>query len=110
MALNQEYVDYIMDQLSEFDGASPRKMFGGVGIFKDKIMFAMVTSENTFYFRINDQLIPKFEAEGMKAFDHAKKGKGMPYWSAPVHVIEDKKLMKEWAKESFEAALIAKKK
>ena len=110
MALNQEYVDYIVDQLSEFEGASSRKMFGGVGIFKDKIMFAMVTSENAFYFRVNDQLIPKFEAEGMKPFDHAKKGKGMPYWSAPANVIEDKQLMKLWAEDSFEAAVLAKKK
>lgn len=110
MALNQEYVDYIMDQLSEFDGASPKKMFGGVGVFKDKIMFAMVTSKNTFYFRVNNQLIPRFEAEGMEAFDHEKKGKGMPYWSAPAHVIEDKQLMKQWAEASFEAAFLAKKK
>ena len=57
-----------------------------------------------------DQLIPKFEAEGMKPFDHAKKGKGMPYWSAPAHVIEDKQLMKLWAEDSYEAAVLAKKK
>ncbi len=109
MAINQEYVEYIMDQLSEFEGASDRKMFGGVGVFKDKIMFAMISSKNVFYLRVNDKLIPKFEAEGMEAFNHEKKGKGMPYWTVPAHVIEDKEIMKRWAEESYEAALSAKK-
>ena len=110
MAINQEYVNFIMDQLSEFEGATSKKMFGGIGIFKDGLMFAMITSENRFYLKVDSDLIPKFEQAGMQAFDHAKRGKGMPYWSAPADVIEDKQLMRQWAEKSFEVALKAKKK
>ena len=40
MPIDQEYLDYINDQLSEFGDFDYKKMFGGIGFFRGKIFFA----------------------------------------------------------------------
>ncbi len=110
MPIKQEYINYITDQLSEFEGATPKKMFSGVGFFKNTIMFAMISSNNVFFLKLDDHNKPDFEEAGMKPFGYPKKGKRMPYWTVPVHIIEDKNLLKEWASKAFDASQRAKKK
>lgn len=110
MALDQSYIDYITDQFSEFEGVSPKKMFGGVGFFKEGLMFAMISSSNVFFLKVDENNKQDFEKAGMEPFDHPKKGKGMPYWTVPASVIEDKYELKEWAEKSFQASVNSKKK
>lgn len=110
MAINVTYVEFLHEQLSGLEGVIFKKMFGGVGFFKEGLMFAMVSSENQFYLKVDELNKPDFEDAGMSAFDHPKRGKGMPYWTVPAEVIDDKELLKKWASKSFEAALRVKKK
>lgn len=111
MPLNKEYVDYITDQFSEFDGVYSKKMFGGIGFFKDGLMFGMISSSSKFYLKVDDTNKPDFESQSMVPFSHPKmKGKAMPYWTVPTEIIEDKQLLKKWAETSFSVALKAKKK
>ena len=100
---------FMEEQLSKLEGVTLKKMFGGVGIFKEGIMFAMISAEERFYFRTDALSKGKFEALGMGPFDHAKKGKGMPYHEAPNEIIEDQDKITEWASEAFETALRNKK-
>ena len=110
MAINSAYVEFLYEQLSGLEGVTFKKMFGGVGFFKEGLMFAMISSSNTFFLKVDELNKPDFEKAGMNPFDHPKKGKGMPYWTAPAEVIDDKELLKKWALKSFQAALKNKKK
>ena len=61
-------------------------MFGGVGYYKEGIMFALLGNEK-FCLKADGTTIPEFEAHGMKAFVSSEKNKGMPYWEVPVEVL-----------------------
>ncbi len=110
MAVSESTVDYIKDQLSEFADVEMKKMFGGIGIFLDGIMFGMITAKEEFMMRVGEANQVDFEAKGSKPFHHEKKGKGMPYWEVPVDVAEDRTELKAWASKAYEIAVAAKKK
>lgn len=109
MSLSKEYLEYIQSQLQVIPDWISKRMFGGVGFFREGVMFAMVTGDNKFYLKINEEIMPEFEAFGMKAFGHAsgKKPK-MPYYECPVEVLEDADKLHSWAERSFQIAWEAK--
>lgn len=109
MAVNEEFLVYISDQLSEFGDIESKKMFGGVGFFKDGIMFAMI-GYGAFRLKVDDTNRNDFIKKGMKPFESSSKKKGMPYWEVPAEVIEDKKELMKWCSKAFEVAVRNKKK
>jgi len=108
MAVDENYKNYILDQLSELGEVNAKSMFGGVGFFLDGIMFAMIGG-GVFRLRADDENRPDYEAAGMTNYAPRKGSKGMPYWEVPVSVFEDKHELKQWAKKAYEAALRGKK-
>ncbi|NNE15994.1 MAG: TfoX/Sxy family protein [Saprospiraceae bacterium] len=108
MAINQSYLDYITDQLSVFGNFETKKMFGGIGFFREGKMFAMIGGD-TFRLKVDDDNKQDYIDNGMKPYVSKGKKKGMPYWEVPTSVIEDKKALSEWASKSYAAAVKAKK-
>ncbi|MGD8485570.1 MAG: TfoX/Sxy family protein [Chloroflexota bacterium] len=82
-------------------GVSARAMFGGHGLFKDEVMFAIVDSEGRLYLRADGSTATAFEAAG--STQHAR----MPYWEVPAPVREDPEQLREWAATA--AAVAARK-
>lgn len=107
MAVNQEFKAFIEDQLSEFEGFECKKMFGGLGFFREGMMFGMLGG-NTFRLKVDEINQPDYEAYGMQAYHSKKKGKGMPYWEVPQEILEDRSKLADWAARAFEAAQRAK--
>lgn len=108
MAFDESYRIYLEEQLSEFGNFTSKKMFGGVGFFRDKIMFGGIM-DNIFRLKADESTIGDFEKYGMGPWSHGD-GKSMPYYQVPVEVIEDKLELKNWANKAFVVALSAKKK
>ncbi|MBK8504784.1 MAG: TfoX/Sxy family protein [Saprospiraceae bacterium] len=108
MAVKEEFVNYINDQLSNFAPFETKKMFGGIGFFKDGLMFAMIGG-NTFRLKVDDSNQNDFEKRGMTPYQNDSKKKGMPYWEVPLEVIEDKTELKKWAGKAFQVATKTKK-
>ncbi len=108
MAISDKYLDYIIDQLSMFGEVETKRMFGGIGIFREGTMFAMI-GKDRFRMRADDQNRGDYESYGMKAFMSTAKKKGLPYFEVPVEILEHKDLLTKWASESYYAALRGKK-
>ena len=108
MAYSKEYLDYILGQLSLFGDVQTKKMFGGVGIFHDGLMFGMIGGD-IFRLKVDESNIADYEARGMQPYSSGNKKKSMPYWEVPADVIEDPELLKVWADKSYQAAVKAKK-
>ena len=108
MAFTASYVEYINDQLSDFNDFSIRQMFGGLGFYKEGVMFGLLGND-IFCLKVNDSNQVDFEAFGMKAFMSSGKKKGMPYWQVPVEILEDKKKLGIWADKAFKIATLSKK-
>ena len=108
MAVNQDYLDFIIDQMSSFEGFETKKMFGGIGFFKEGIMFGLL-GKNVFHLRTDDTNREDFEAHGMKGFMASETKKGMPYFEVPVNILENKDEFTLWVAKSYEVAVNNKK-
>lgn len=111
MTLSPEFADYIKDQLADFGPVTIRKMFGGAGIYRDGLMFALIADE-VIYLKTDDTNRPDFDAEGLGPFVYATRdGKNtiMSYRRAPERCMDDPAEMAEWARKAHAAALRASK-
>jgi len=108
MAVSEEYLQLVLDQLSLFGEIETKRMFGGVGLFHQGLMFGKIGGD-TFRLKVDEHNKKEYEERGMKPFFAKNKKKGMPYWEVPIEIFEDKEALKEWTTKSYEAALRSKK-
>ncbi|WP_340645636.1 TfoX/Sxy family protein [Phenylobacterium sp.] len=107
MAVSPEFVDYILEQLQPLGGITHRRMFGGVGLSRHALFFALI-AEDTLYLKVDDANRAAFEAAGCEPFKPFGGDKAMSYWSAPLDALEDPDLLAAWAGKGLEAAARAK--
>lgn len=93
----------LAEALAPLGDVTTRRMFGGVGIFHDKQMFALVDSSGQSFLRVDDTNRSAFEEAGAER--HGK----MPYYAIPGDVRTDDDTLRAWAKDSIAAAGRAKK-
>ena len=111
MPPNPELRDYVLDLLDPLGGVSARPMFGGVGIYRDGIMFALITGSDVMYLRTDDGNRAAFEDAGMQPFVPFTDGRmTMPYHMVPADVMEDADEMCAWGGQAWEAARRGRKK
>lgn len=96
----------LMDELVGLADAevTSRSMFGGVGIFADDIMFAMVTSAGQPCLRTSEETEDEFEAYGSERF-HER----MPYHTIPPNILANHGELRAWAGKALAVARAAKK-
>ena len=109
MAVDQNYLDYVVEQLSAFGEFEHKKMFGGVGFFRGKVFFAGIM-DGVFRLKADAQTIPDFEAYGMTPWSAKGRKMTMPYWEVPEEIMADPAKLAEWADRAFEVALRTQKK
>ncbi len=52
------FVEYILDILSDYGNIKSRRMFGGFGIYLDKIIFAIII-DNELYFKADSNIMTR---------------------------------------------------
>lgn len=102
-----------MEGLAPIPGLRARLMFGGVGIFQDDAMFALI-AEDQLYFKTDAENRGIFEAAGLGPFVYMIREDGsegrINYYQAPGEALDDPEVMLEWARLGIDAALRAKSK
>jgi DNA transformation protein len=103
--ISDGFRQFLEDQFAPVGGVSLRAMFGGLGVFRGGIMFALVADE-TLYLRVDGGNRPDFEAEGSEPFTYVAKGKpmAMSYWQAPERLFDDPDEFIGWAEKAIAAA------
>lgn len=101
-----EFVTHVLDLLEPMGPVSARRMFGGYGVYLDRMMFALI-ADDTLYLKVDDITRDEFAAAGLEAFRYTKKGKSyqMSYHAAPEDALEDAELLREWARKAVDAAI-----
>ena len=105
------FADFLKEQMAGFGPVTVKRMFGGAGIYRDGLMFALV-ADDVLYLKADDASKAGFEAEGLGPFVYeAKGGKKavMSYWRAPERVFDDVDEMAEWCRSAYATALKAAK-
>ena len=85
MVASETYAEFLREQLAPLGGVTLRRMFGKSGVFCDGVMLGVVT-ENTLYFRVDDENRVTFrEAEAFPPLNYAKKGSiiDLSFWRVP---------------------------
>lgn len=100
------FAEFVLEQMAGIPGIGKRAMFGGFGIYRDGLMFALIADES-LYFKANDHLADDFIALGLPPFLFESKGKTMTlkYYLAPESVFEDSDQMRLWADKAYRCAL-----
>ncbi len=108
---HNQYIDYVLDLLSPLGNIKARKMFGGYGIYKDNIFFALII-DNILYFKVGADNQYRYESYGSKPFSYEGKNKKMvtmSYWELPMDILEDNTKLAQWVQQAVEDAIKAKK-
>jgi DNA transformation protein len=80
-------------------------MFGGLGIYRDGRMFALVAGGELFL-KANGETRPAFEAAGGSPFAYQGRGRRvvMSYWTPPATIFDDEAELVRWAGLAWSAA------
>ena len=106
MSNSAEFMDFVVEQMAQFGPVSARRMFGGAGIFRDGVMFALLVDE-VLYLKADATGQAAFEAEDLGPFTYATKNRPrtvMSYWRAPPRCLDDPDEMAQWCRAAFMAA------
>ena len=99
MARDDSFHEYIMNEvLAEIDGISSRPMFGGFGIYKDSVFFALI-GDGELYFKVGDGNQADYKKHGSKPFvytGHKGKDVTLSYWLLPEEIMENKNELIRW--------------
>jgi len=109
MGASREFCDHVTDLLSGFGPVAIRRMFGGAGVYRDGVMFALIAYD-TLYFKVDDATRPDYERAGMGPFTYEGKSEPvtMSYFQAPPEAMEDGDLLADCARKAYAAALRGK--
>lgn len=101
----------ILDLMTAFADVRSRAMFGGHGLYRDGLMFALL-ADGALYFKVDEQSRPLFTQRNLRAFSFTAKGRTvqLSYHEAPPQALEDQACMAEWCRLAWQAALRAKAK
>jgi DNA transformation protein len=111
MPLSDEFIDYIIDQLSAWGDVSARKMFGGAGLYCDGVMFGLI-ADDVAYLKVDDSNRKDFVKAGSSPFNpypDKVKTTVMSYYEIPADVLENPDQLAEWAQRSLAVARKKKK-
>jgi DNA transformation protein len=106
MVASETFAEFLREHLAPLGRVTMRRMFGKTGVFCDGVMLAVVT-ENTLYFRVDDQNQVAFkEAASFPPLNYAKKGAtiDLSFWRAPERLFDEPDELVTWARAALAAA------
>lgn len=110
---DKAFHEYVMTEIfGSFEGVSSRAMFGGWGIYKDGLIFALI-ADGQLYFKVDSTNKEDYEKAGSKPFVYEMgnhKKTTMSYWELPENVSEGRELLTIWVEKSVDASRKTKKK
>ena len=108
MPNSQQFIDFVMEMMAS--SVIAKKMFGGHGLFREGLMFALVVDDQ-LYFKTDEALAEQFCNLGLTRFSYKKRGETcyINYYQAPEVCFEDPEEMQHWAEAAFNVARVAAK-
>jgi DNA transformation protein len=106
MAVSDEFLDYVLDQLAGWGEVSAHRMFGGAGLYCDGVMFGLI-ADDVAYLKVDDSNREDFVDAGSSAFNpYSEKTKTyiMSYYEIPADVLEDAEELGKWAEHALTVA------
>lgn len=99
-----EFVKFVLDQLSSLPELRAKAMFGGHGLYQGDRFFGIVMA-GRLYFKTNEKTVRKYVDRGMGPFIYEKARQTMTirYYEVPPAILENREEFATWAREAIEA-------
>ena len=103
-----EFVDYVVELMADWAAVSARKMFGGYGLYREGLMFALIV-EDELFFKTDANNVAQFERAECHPFVYQSQTRTvqMSYWSAPAASLDSPAEMGVWCQSAYGSALRA---
>ncbi len=106
MGVGAAEIDFVKDLFAELGEITTRKMMGGLSIYANGKVFAMMRSDGQLYIKASGPLAKRLDAAGGTLFTYDKKdGKQghMNYLTLPEAALDDPDAACDWANASLDA-------
>jgi DNA transformation protein len=104
MAVSDEYLTYVIDQLEGLGPVRSKRMFGGAGLYFEGLFFGLI-ADDVLYLKVDDSNRADYEAEGMGPFKpYPDKKEVMQYYEVPIDVLENRNTLRDWAVKAVRVA------
>jgi DNA transformation protein len=103
--LASDFQHFLEDLFAPLGGVRFRRMFSGFGVYRDGVMFALV-SDDVLYLKGDEASRSAFEAAGSVPFRYLARGKSvaLPYWRLPERLYDEPEEFLEWARAALRVA------
>ena len=102
MAVSNDFIQFVLDQLSDWGNVHVKRMFGGAALYQDELAFGMIAND-TVYLKVDDKTKDKYLQQGsipLKPFKN--NATVLSFYNVPPDIFEDAEEFTKWAKESLE--------
>ncbi len=107
MAVSDEQIEMVRDLFAEVGPITVRKMFGGLGLYSEGTIFAILMSDGQLKLKGVGEMAETFDAEGWERWTYRRDGSdkvaAMPYWSVPDTLLDDPEEASAWARRVLDA-------
>ncbi|WP_372747915.1 TfoX/Sxy family protein [Litorivivens sp.] len=99
------FADWVVAQMGGLGVVEQRPLFGGVGLFRESEMFALVVQER-LYFRADKETRFLFEHRGLPRYVYKQGGVSfsLDYFQAPAEVFLSQAEMLVWSERALRSA------
>lgn len=94
--------------MADWATVSARRMFGGYGLYREGLMFALIVDDELFL-KVDAGNVRQFELAGCRPFVYQGQNRmvQMSYWSAPAASLDSPAEMTDWCHSAYSSALRA---
>ena len=104
MPLNEDFKNFILDQLQGLGEFETKSMFGGLALLYQGSAFAKIKHDKV-WLKVDESSRDDFESRNLAQYTYGKdNSRKLNFYEAPLEVIEDRDKLVEWAKRSINAA------
>jgi DNA transformation protein len=108
MPLSPGFTDYALELLAGLGRVEAKRMFGGAGLYRDGVMFALL-DDDVLFFRVDAKLEAELKEQGSAPWVYSMKKDGavrdMGYWRMPETAADDPDEAVAIAKRAYAAAV-----
>jgi len=104
VAVSAEQIETAKDLFAELGAITTRKMMGGLCLYHDGTIFALMMSDGALYLKGSGAFIAELEAAGCTRWTYERPDKtpvSMPYWTFPDAARDDPEIACDWARRAL---------
>lgn len=92
MSVSEADIAFAVELFSDIPNVTTRKMMGGLCLYSDGVIFALLYSDGQIYLKAKDAFVGEIEGLGGTRWTYTRedgKVSKMPYWSLPDQFLDD---------------------